>query len=53
MKILGFMKKDQHIDPDLFQVFIKEKVYLEYAQKHLKPGQIDEVIEAKIPGYEG
>ena len=53
LKILGFMKKDQHIDPDLFQVFIKEKVYLEYAQKHLKPGQIDEVIEAKIPGYEG
>ncbi len=53
LKILGFMKKDQHIDPDLFQVFIKEKVYLEYAHKHLKPGQIDEVIEAKIPGYEG
>ena len=53
LKILGFMKKDQHIDPDLFQVFIKEKVYLEYAQKHLKPGQIDEVIEAKIPGYDG
>ena len=53
LKILGFMKKDQHIDPDLFQVFIKEKVYLEYANKHLKPGQIDAVIEANIPGYEG
>ncbi len=53
LKILGFMKKDQHIDPDLFQVFIKEKVYLEYANMHLKPQQIDEVVEANIPGFEG
>ncbi|MBF0453546.1 MAG: GAF domain-containing protein [Magnetococcales bacterium] len=52
LKILGFMKKDQHVDPDLFQVFIDEKVYLEYAEKHLRPDQIDEVIHEKIPGYE-
>ncbi len=52
LKILGFMKKDQHVDPDLFQVFIQEKVYMEYALKHLRPDQIDEVDHAKIPGFE-
>ncbi|MBF0131536.1 MAG: GAF domain-containing protein [Magnetococcales bacterium] len=52
LKILGFMKKDQHIDPDLFKVFIKEKVYLEYAQTYLNPKQIDDVIPEKIPGYD-
>jgi HD-GYP domain-containing protein (c-di-GMP phosphodiesterase class II) len=52
LKILGFMKKDQHVDPDLFQVFIEEKVYLEYAKKHLRPDQLDEVNHADIPGFE-
>ncbi|MBF0444079.1 MAG: GAF domain-containing protein [Magnetococcales bacterium] len=52
LKILGFMKKDQHVDPDLFQVFIEEKVYLEYAQKHLRPEQLDEVIHENIPGFD-
>ncbi|MBF0139011.1 MAG: HD domain-containing protein [Magnetococcales bacterium] len=52
LKILGFMKKDQHVDPDLFQVFIKEQVYLEYAQQYLDPKQIDEIVPKKIPGYE-
>ncbi|MBF0382265.1 MAG: GAF domain-containing protein [Magnetococcales bacterium] len=52
LKILGFMKKDQHVDPDLFQVFVEEKVYLDYAQKHLRPDQLDEVIHEKIPGFD-
>ncbi|MBN2866675.1 MAG: GAF domain-containing protein [Thiotrichales bacterium] len=52
LKILGFMKKDGHIDPDLFNLFIREKVYLRYAESYLKPEQIDEVDMAKIPGYE-
>jgi HD-GYP domain-containing protein (c-di-GMP phosphodiesterase class II) len=52
LKILGFMKKDEHVDPDLFQVFIEEKVYMEYAQKHLRPDQIDEVVHEKIPGFD-
>ena len=47
------MKKDQHIDPDLFDLFIRRKVYLEYAKDHLTPAQIDEVDESKVPGYEG
>ncbi len=50
--ILGKMKEDNHIDPDIFNAFIKEKVYLTYAEKFLGSDQIDEVDESKIPGYE-
>ncbi len=49
--ILGKMKLDNHVDPDLFDLFIREKVYLEYANQFLEPDQIDEVDESKIPGY--
>ncbi|MBF0460146.1 MAG: GAF domain-containing protein [Magnetococcales bacterium] len=51
LKILGFMKKDQHIDPDLFDVFIRSKIYQQYAEQYLDPSQIDVVDESKIPGY--
>ncbi|MFL9608677.1 HD domain-containing phosphohydrolase [Methylobacillus sp. Pita2] len=51
LHILGEMKLDQHIDPDLFDIFIREKVYLHYARRYLQPGQIDAVDEAAIPGY--
>jgi hypothetical protein len=37
------MKKDQHIDPDLFELFLKSGVYLAYADQYLAPEQIDEV----------
>ncbi len=51
LTILGRMKEDHHIDPDLFDVFIRHKVYLEYAKRFLEPYQIDEVDESRIPGY--
>ncbi len=51
LNILGRFKENGHIDPDLFDVFIREKVYLTYAKQFLKPEQIDEVDESKIPGY--
>lgn len=51
LTILGKMKEENHIDPDLFDVFIHEKVYLEYAEKYLDPEQIDEVDVTKLPGY--
>ena len=43
MRILGFMKNDAHIDVDLFDIFVKEKIYLQYAEGFLDPEQIDEV----------
>jgi hypothetical protein len=51
LKILGNMKLDNHIDPDLFNIFISEKVYLKYAEKYLLPEQIDYVNINKLPGY--
>jgi len=49
--ILGKMKQDNHIDPYLFDLFIRQKIYLRYAQQFLEPEQIDAVDESKIPGY--
>jgi HD-GYP domain-containing protein (c-di-GMP phosphodiesterase class II) len=51
LTILGKMKLDAHIDPDLFDLFIDQKVYLRYALEHMDPDQIDEVDLSKIPGY--
>ena len=43
IKIMSFMKKDQHIDPDLFDLFLRSGVYQAYAEKFMKPEQIDGV----------
>ncbi|MBF0176732.1 MAG: GAF domain-containing protein [Magnetococcales bacterium] len=43
IKILSFLKKDSHIDPDLFKLFLTSGVYKRYAEKFLLPEQIDEV----------
>jgi HD-GYP domain-containing protein (c-di-GMP phosphodiesterase class II) len=53
LSILGRFKLDGHVDPDLFDIFVREKVYLEYARRFLESEQIDEVDEALIPGYQG
>ena len=51
LTILGKFKENGHIDPDLFDVFVREKVYLSYARQFLDPEQIDAVDESRIPGY--
>jgi len=51
LTILGKFKLNGHIDPDLFDVFMWEKVYEKYARQFLDPDQIDEVDVMKIPGY--
>jgi HD-GYP domain-containing protein (c-di-GMP phosphodiesterase class II) len=51
LEILGRMRLNQHVDPDLFDVFVRRKVYLRYAEKFLDPEQIDAVDELRIPGY--
>lgn len=51
LHILGKFKLNGHVDPDLFDVFVREKVYLDFARKFLDPEQIDSVDESKIPGY--
>jgi hypothetical protein len=51
LEILGKFKLNGHIDPDLFDVFIWEKVYLKYAEEYLDAYQIDAVDLSRIPGY--
>ena len=53
LKIMGTMKTDSHIDPDIFDIFIRQRVYLDYAEEFLDPEQIDEIDDALIPGYAG
>jgi len=51
LNILGRFKLNGHIDQDLFDVFVRRKVYLRYAEQFLDREQIDEVDESAIPGY--
>ena len=51
LQILGRFRQNGHIDPDLFDIFVRERVYLRYAKEFLDPEQIDAVDEARIPGY--
>ena len=51
LTILGKFKLNGHIDPDLFDVFIWEKVYERYAREFMSPEQIDAVDVTGIPGY--
>ena len=43
LKIMMFMNKDQHIDADLFELFLTEGVWKEYAETFLDSEQIDDV----------
>jgi HD-GYP domain-containing protein (c-di-GMP phosphodiesterase class II) len=51
LEILGRMRLNQHIDPDLFDIFVRDKVYRRYAEIFLDAEQIDTVDESKIPGF--
>lgn len=51
LDILGKFSLNGHIDPDLFDIFIRRKVYLEFARQYMDPRQVDAVDESRIPGY--
>jgi HD-GYP domain-containing protein (c-di-GMP phosphodiesterase class II) len=51
LEILGRFRENGHIDPDLFDIFVRKKIYLRYAEVFLDREQIDSVDESKIPGY--
>jgi HD-GYP domain-containing protein (c-di-GMP phosphodiesterase class II) len=48
MKIMGFMKKDNHLDPALFDLFVKSGVYRRYAEMFVPKEQLDAVDEASL-----
>ncbi|MBO6520103.1 MAG: GAF domain-containing protein [Rhodospirillales bacterium] len=53
VKIMSFMKKDAHIDDELFELFLTSGVYKEYAERFLMPEQLDEVdISQYLPKEE-
>jgi hypothetical protein len=52
MRIMGFMKRDNHLDPDLFDHFVCTGVYKQYAARFLPPALIDEVDEAALLAIE-
>jgi hypothetical protein len=52
LTILGRMKLENHVDPDLFDVFLRSRVFLDYARRFLDPNQVDRVDWAKIPGVD-
>ena len=41
ISIMHRMKEEAHIDPDLFDAFIKHGIHIEYAKRYLKPEQLD------------
>ena len=48
LDILKRMSEEGHIDPDLYEVFVRGKVYLKYAEKFLSPEQIDDIDESRL-----
>ena len=41
LKIMAFMVKDEHLDHDVFDLFLTKGVYQSYADEYLKPEQLD------------
>lgn len=48
LAILAGMSESGHIDPELFRIFVEEKVYLDYARAHLEQEQIDHVDACQL-----
>lgn len=40
-RIMQKMVQEGHLDPGLYEIFLKEKVYLPYAERYLMPEQLD------------
>jgi HD-GYP domain-containing protein (c-di-GMP phosphodiesterase class II) len=47
IKIMSFMRDDNHIDKDLFEIFLTSGIYKEYAKEFLMKEQIDDVDISK------
>lgn len=48
LEILDRMRDEGHIDPGLYELFVREKLHLRYAIEHLAPEQIDPEHQADI-----
>ncbi len=52
MRIMGFMKRDNHLDAALLDLFVKTGVYRDYAARYLPDALIDKVDEEAILAIE-
>ena len=52
MRIMGFMKKDHHLDPELFNEFVRNEVYLTFANKYMSPDLIDSIDKERLLAIE-
>jgi HD-GYP domain-containing protein (c-di-GMP phosphodiesterase class II) len=43
IRIMSFMRNDNHIDPDLFKLFLTSGIYKKYGEQFLDPEQVDDV----------
>jgi HD-GYP domain-containing protein (c-di-GMP phosphodiesterase class II) len=43
LRIMSFMRNDQHIDADLFDLFLEKRIFETYAKQFMHPSQIDKV----------
>jgi hypothetical protein len=43
LKIMANMVREQHLDPELFELFLRSGVCLDFARRFMKPSQLDEV----------
>jgi HD-GYP domain-containing protein (c-di-GMP phosphodiesterase class II) len=48
MRIMANMKRENHLDPDLLDHFVKSGVYRKYAERYLSPELIDGVDETAL-----
>jgi HD-GYP domain-containing protein (c-di-GMP phosphodiesterase class II) len=48
--IMSRMQQEQHIDADLFALFLRSGVYLDYARAFMRPEQIDAVDIDRVLG---
>lgn len=48
MTIMGRMKQNNHLDPQLFDLFVESGVYRQYAERYMDPALVDDVDEAAL-----
>ena len=48
LEIMGRMRRERHIDPDVFELFLTSGVFRRYAERYLRPEQMDAVDIARF-----
>lgn len=43
LRIMRFMVLDEHLDKEVYQLFLESQLYMAYAEQYLEPKQIDEI----------